>query len=752
MTAALHAERLPCSLPLALTNSATEVKETQTPSELEWIQNMNYAEASFLCLGRPLKLDGADQYRLQHHLRLFCPLIDDTRFPITVDPAEVVAKGHGKNVSFVQITRRLRGNEQYELEKFFQRFEKAVKYSHPSGRTASCDEAWDMLRRTLWGLLAKLYEFMDRDYHDPRVLLTQRGPRYRLFRKIVVNGAPVFRKSTGTWPGYEIPGDYYAAVDNPEATRQYEELVEYNHAETDLPEREMHDTVKGPSEWRPPTELERSLLIEDEETTDREGGRQITLVPATEAKDGREPSRRIILDTGSVESVMAPSRTRANAGAPAETLILEDVGGGTVEVAVPPSLDRHVSLIRESQRRYRHDAEGGGVYGRQRSPLRQFPKRRASPIRTGTCGDVDGGTGTSPTVLSQGSSYNAAVIYPTGAEIILGGPGTAMTTHEASRMNAAGFDTNRRGNSQTTAIGSDVVATGTSWAGLETYFARYMPAAGTAIAVPHVGAEHPGDMAWRPTYRGHHATFAVPIFFPYEGARLAGCFNGKQTHDIARHLIDEARAGSKVDLFGYTFDHPTIAESLMAAARRGVQVTLTINAEEIEGKTSTVRASSLIFRMMGRCNDDRCGPESLCPKLVIRSARGSPLRPVYEAHGRGLSRYQMDRSGDSGEPRGAQHAKVLSVDSWLIIGSTNWTVASEANQELSALIHVEPVGARYQHTIVDDLSKRARRVSFSEMKGYISRAKLESLTPQERSEVARYMATISFPGARGVSG
>ena len=327
-----------------------------------------------------------------------------------------------------------------------------------------------------------------------------------------------------------------------------------------------------------------------------------------------------------------------------------------------------------------------------------------------------------------------------------------MTANEVSRMNAAGFDTNRRGNSQTTAIGSDVVATGTRWAGLETYFARYMPAAGTAVAVPHVGAEYPGDAASRPTYRGHHATVAIPVFFPYDGAKMVGCFNGRQTHDIARHLIDGARAGSRVDLFGYTFDHPIIAESLMAAARRGVYVTMTINADELENKSSTIRASSIILRMIGRCNDDLCGPDSLYPKLEVRSARGSPQGPVYQAYGRAAPRYQTDRSGDAGEPRGAQHAKVLSVDSWMIIGSTNWTVAAEANQELSALIHIEPVGTRYQHTIVDDLSKRARRVSFADMRNYVAKGGLGKLTPQERSEVARYMSTIPMPAPRGASG
>ena len=87
--------------------------------------------------------------------------------------------------------------------------------------------------------------------------------------------------------------------------RQYDFLIEYNHAGSDLEERELHDTVRGPSELKPPTAVERELLVEAVEATDREGGRRTTFVPAVETTDGRDPSRRLILDTGSKETWIA---------------------------------------------------------------------------------------------------------------------------------------------------------------------------------------------------------------------------------------------------------------------------------------------------------------------------------------------------------------------------------------------------------------------------------------------------------------
>ena len=58
-----------------------------------------------------------------------------------------------------------------------------------------------------------------------------------------------------------------------------------------------------------------------------------------------------------------------------------------------------------------------------------------------------------------------------------------------------------------------------------------------------------------------------------------------------------------IDLFGYTFDHPEIAGALTRAAIRGVIVRLTLNSDEVEGRTNTQNAVAVIAEMMRRCEE-----------------------------------------------------------------------------------------------------------------------------------------------------
>ena len=60
---------------------------------------------------------------------------------------------------------------------------------------------------------------------------------------------------------------------------------------------------------------------------------------------------------------------------------------------------------------------------------------------------------------------------------------------------------------------------------------------------------------------------------------------------------------------------------------------------------------------------------------------------------------------------GASHAKVMYAYPYLIVGSTNWSVSSEANRELSAVLEVEDEETRnYVEGILNDLRTGAVQI------------------------------------------
>ena len=163
-----------------------------------------------------------------------------------------------------------------------------------------------------------------------------------------------------------------------------------------------------------------------------------------------------------------------------------------------------------------------------------------------------------------------------------------------------------------------------------------------------------------------------------------GLFNGRQTRDIVAFMINRAVAGQGIDLFGYTCDHPVIAESLVRAAREEVFVRLTLNSEEVEGRSNTARATATLLKMMGRCSDAGCGPDSseAC-NLDIWKQQGQPVSPVYAS----WNRTSAARTVGADHQKGALHANMFVIgpsvrgpacdrphgdDRIVVIGSTNW--------------------------------------------------------------------------------
>ena len=67
--------------------------------------------------------------------------------------------------------------------------------------------------------------------------------------------------------------------------------------------------------------------------------------------------------------------------------------------------------------------------------------------------------------------------------------------------------------------------------------------------------------------RRHDGRVAIPRFFPFDGDRLIGVCDGRQTHDTVTFFIEQTKPCEEVNLFGYTFDHPAIADAPTNAAR-----------------------------------------------------------------------------------------------------------------------------------------------------------------------------------------
>ena len=111
-----------------------------------------------------------------------------------------------------------------------------------------------------------------------------------------------------------------------------------------------------------------------------------------------------------------------------------------------------------------------------------------------------------------------------------------------------------------------------------------------------------------------------------------GFLSGKQTHSLVTFLTDKTVKGQKIEMFGFTFDHPEISESLIRAAHRGVVVRLTLNADEVEGKSRTANAVPMIIDMMRRCEGAGCGHGTVYDRtLEIWKQEGQPCAPVYDS-------------------------------------------------------------------------------------------------------------------------
>ena len=165
---------------------------------------------------------------------------------------------------------------------------------------------------------------------------------------------------------------------------------------------------------------------------------------------------------------------------------------------------------------------------------------------------------------------------------------------------------------------------------------------------------------------------------------------------------------------------PKIADAMVRAAIRGVLVRLTLNSDEVEGRSSTAHAASAIFDMMLRCEEAGCVPDSP-RRLEVLKQQGQLIAPVYASWGR--------RTSVPSCKRGPLHSKMFVVGPVgrvppdedgrvVVLGSTNWTVSSEANAELNVALAIGSDGAAGVDHVVRDLRHGATAVTCPVMQNH----------------------------------
>ena len=158
------------------------------------------------------------------------------------------------------------------------------------------------------------------------------------------------------------------------------------------------------------------------------------------------------------------------------------------------------------------------------------------------------------------------------------------------------------------------------------------------------------------------------------GARCLFFSNARKTLASAASIIRRVKKGGSITLFSYSFDHPTVTTALVDAVFRGVDVSLYADYGYVCGDSFSVQCKRTLIDTL---KDTARAPWP--GQLRVFSQTGSCVKTAYARYGRTLSR---------NVGLGSCHAKLLYTYPYLLIGSTNWTVASESNLELNVLLEI----------------------------------------------------------------
>ena len=181
------------------------------------------------------------------------------------------------------------------------------------------------------------------------------------------------------------------------------------------------------------------------------------------------------------------------------------------------------------------------------------------------------------------------------------------------------------------------------------------------------------------------------------GTEMICLSDGRQSHFVAETLLRNAAAKESITIFAFSFDHPYIAREIIEAVKRGVCVDLVMNLRDIEGDSTSKKGVETLREIM--YSTTRVHAPG---KFTLFSQTGLELKPVYERY---------DRTIGTSVIEGHNHAKIMWANPYLIVGSTNWSVSSEANVELDVVLDVrdEQTGT-YIEQMLGRMKKGAKEV------------------------------------------
>ena len=163
------------------------------------------------------------------------------------------------------------------------------------------------------------------------------------------------------------------------------------------------------------------------------------------------------------------------------------------------------------------------------------------------------------------------------------------------------------------------------------------------------------------------------------GARLVSLAGGRPIHFVAETILRRARMDDEVTIFAYSLDHPWFVSAITAAVQRGVRVAIYMDYKYLLGENQSKHGTRLLVNALGSCARAR-GRGS----LRLFSQIGRNIQPIYDKYNRSISQSAF----------GSLHAKVLYAYPYLLVGSANWSISSEANKELSLILEIQDGATR----------------------------------------------------------
>ena len=147
----------------------------------------------------------------------------------------------------------------------------------------------------------------------------------------------------------------------------------------------------------------------------------------------------------------------------------------------------------------------------------------------------------------------------------------------------------------------------------------------------------------------------------------------------------EMRAAKRINLLAFTFDLEDVIEEMIAARVRKVEVRAIFDKRQAYG-SATRRMKGALKRVAAY-------------GVEVRTISGFELSGVYHGYVAGS---------------GVLHAKALVTETSLIVGSCNWTTASQANREWDVQIQLNEAGQAEVKRRYDELWAEAQAFDLAE--------------------------------------